>query len=120
MHFLLTLVIGLTSFHLSAQTCEETSILSPELAKNIEHINQTVYSDLYSCLEKISADPLLTTGYQNSFWQTIDGKKTFVARCSEDIKEKDEVRFVMIGKDGIQTLNYPTFSYQVKFPTTIS
>lgn len=105
----------LISFNLSAQTsCEQTSVLSTELSKNIQHLNQAVYADLYSCLEKLSADDLVTEGYREDFWETIDNKKKFMFRCSEG-NEKDEIRFLMIGQQGIETLIYPVYSYKVSF-----
>lgn len=108
----LSFTIGL---NVSAQTtCEQTSILSSDLAKNIQHLNAAVYADLYSCLEKLSADELVTEGYREDFWETIDNKKKFMFRCSEG-NEKDEIRFLMIGQQGIETLNYPVYSYKVNF-----
>ena len=105
----------LISLNLSAQTsCEQTSVLSTELSKNIQHLNQAVYADLYSCLEKLSADDLVTEGYREDFWETIDNKKKFMFRCSEG-NEKDEIRFLMIGQQGIETLIYPVYSYKVSF-----
>lgn len=114
MRFLLSLSLDLSSSLWAQSSCDLTSILSPELSKNIEHLNQAVYSDLYSCLEKLSSDNLVTEGYQKDFWKSIEGKKQFMFRCSEG-NEKDEIRFLMIGKEGIESLNYPVYSYKVSF-----
>jgi hypothetical protein len=116
MRLLFSMILALHSFHSLAQdqSCEQTSLLSKSLAKSIEHINQAVYADLYSCLEKLSSDGLVTEGYQKDFWKTIEGKKQFMFRCSEG-NEKEEIRFLMIGKEGIESLNYPVYSYKVSF-----
>jgi hypothetical protein len=116
MIFRLLITLNLfVSFNLGAQTtCEQTSVLSSELSKNIHQLNQAVYADLYSCLEKLSSDELVTEGYREDFWETIDNKKKFMFRCSEG-NEDDEIRFLMVGKQGIETLNYPVYFYKVKF-----
>lgn len=106
------LLLPLTS--LAQTTCEQTSVLSKSLAQSIEHINQAVYSDLYSCLEKLSTDDLVTQGYREDFWKEIEGQKNFMFRCSEG-NEKESIRFLMIGKTGMSALVYPVYSYKVTF-----